>query len=169
MNELAAEVAIARVAIERVREVVDDDDADFLELVENETDALEILRRLLRRARRAEAEAAAVKAMRQELAEELKARQERHAQRADALRRAVVWAMGELGLPRVMAPDFTATVSTPEHGPVEVPDPEAVPIEFCRVKREPDKAKIEKLLDGGMCPNWASFAPARPRLTIRTR
>ena len=169
MNQLAAEVAIARVAIERVREVIDDDDPAFLELIENETDALEILRRLLRRARRAEAEAAAVKAMRHELVEELAAREERHAQRSDALRRAVIWAMGELGLPRVVAPDFTASVSTPAHGPVEVPDPEAVPVEFCRVVKSPDKAKIKELLEGGMCPNWASWGPAKPRLTIRTR
>ena len=169
MNELAAEVAIARQAIDRIREVVDDDDVDFLTLVENETDALEILRRLLRRARRAEAEAAAVAAMRKELAEELAAREERHAQRSEALRRAVVWAMGELGLPRVVAPDFTASLSTPAHGPVEVPDPDAVPAEYCRIVKTPDKAKIKELLDGGLCPNWASFAPAKPRLTIRTR
>ena len=169
MIELAAEVAIARQAIDRIREVVDDDDVDFLTLVESETDALEILRRLLRRARRAEAEAAAVKAMRHELVEELATREERHAQRSDALRRAVVWAMGELGLPKIMAADFTASLSTPAHGPVEVPDPDAVPTEFCRIKKEPDKAKIKQLLEGGLQPNWASFAPARPRLTIRTR
>ena len=167
--QLAAEVAIARQAIDRIREVIGDDDADFLELVESETDALEILRRLLRRARRAEAEAKAVADMRRELAEELAAREERHARRADALRRAVGWAMGELGLPKIMAPDFTATVSTPAHGPVEVPDPEAVPAEYCRVVKTPDKAAIKSLLDSGERVNWASFAPARPRLTIRTR
>ena len=167
--QLAAEVAIARQAIDRIREVIGDDDADFLELVESETDALEILRRLLRRARRAEAEAAAVKAMRHELVEELAAREERHAQRSDALRRAVVWAMGELGLQRVMAPDFTASLSTPAHGPVEVPDPNAVPMEFCRVVKTPDRTAIKSLLDSGERVNWASFAPARPRLTIRTR
>lgn len=169
MNQLAAEVAVARAVIDRIREVVGDDDADFLSLVESETDALEILRRLLRRARRAEAEAAAVRAMRHELVEELVAREERHAQRSDALRRAVVWAMGELGLPKIMAPDFTASLSTPAHGPVEVPDPDAVPSEFCRIVKSPDKVKIKQLLDGGMCPNWASFAPAKPKLTIRTR
>jgi hypothetical protein len=169
MNELAAEVEIAKQAIERVREVVGDDDADFLTLVESETDALEILRRLLRRARRAEAEAAAVKAMRHELVEELAAREERHAQRSEALRRAVIWAMGELGLPKIMAPDFTASLSTPAHGPVEVPDADAVPTEFCRVVKSPDKVKIKELLEGGLIPNWASFAPAKPKLQIRTR
>lgn len=170
MNEmLSAEVAIARVAIERVREVVDDDDVDFLTLVDSETDALEILRRLLRRARRAEAEAAAVKAMRQELTAELAAREARHTQRAEALRRAVVWAMGELELPRILAPDFTASVSTPEHGPIHIPDEAAVPDQFCRIKKEPDKAAIKSLLDRGERVNWASFAPARPKLTIRTR
>src|SRR6185295_15663153 len=111
-------------------------------------------RRLLRRARRAEAEAKAVADMRRELAEELAAREERHARRADALRRAVGWAMGELGLPKIMAPDFTATVSTPEHGPVEVPDPDAVPIEYCRVVKTPDKAAIKSLLDRGERVNW---------------
>ena len=169
MNELAAEVAVARAVIDRIREAIDDVDVDFLTLIENETDVLEILRRLLRRARRAEAEAKAVADMRRELAEELAAREERHARRADALRRAVGWAMGELGLPKIMAPDFTATVSTPAHGPVEVPDPEAVPAEYCRVVKTPDKTKIQELLEGGLCPNWASFAPAKPKLTIRTR
>jgi hypothetical protein len=169
MNELAAEVAIARQAIDRIREVVGDDDPDLLTLVESETDALEILRRLLRRARRAEAEAAAVKAMRHELVEELAAREERHAQRSDALRRAVIWAMGELGLPKIMAADFSASVSTPEHGPIHIPDEAAVPDQFCRVKKEPDKTLIKRHLDAGERPNWAAYAPARPRLTIRVR
>lgn len=169
MNELAAEVAIARQAIDRIREAVDDDDVDFLTLVESETDALEILRRLLRRARRAEAEAAAVANMRKELADELKAREERHAARSDALRRAVIWAMGELGLAKIMGPDFTASLSTPSHGPVEVPDPDAVPTEYCRVVKSPDRIAIKSLLDGGERVNWASFAPAKPKLTIRTR
>jgi hypothetical protein len=101
--------------------------------------------------------------MRKELAEELKAREERHAHRADELRRAVAWAMGELGLPKITAPDFTASLSMPEHGSVEVPDIAAVPLEFCRVVKTPDKLKIKALLDGGLCPNWASFsAPPGP-------
>jgi hypothetical protein len=163
VNELAAEVAIARQAIDRIRESLSDDDEDFLAIVENETDALEILRRLLRRARRAEAEAEAVAHMRKELSEELRAREERHAHRADELRRAVVWAMGELGLPKIMAPDFTASLSMPEHGSVEVPDIAAVPLEFCRVVKTPDKLQIKALLDGGLCPNWASAtAPPGP-------
>jgi hypothetical protein len=107
--------------------------------------------------------------MRKELSEELRVREERHAHRADELRRAVAWAMGELGLPKITAPDFTASLSMPEHGSVEVPDPDAVPLEFCRVVKSPDKLKIKQLLDGGLCPNWASWGPARPRLTIRSR
>jgi hypothetical protein len=169
MNELAAEVAIARQAIDRIRESLSDDDEDFIAIVESETDAIEILRRFLRRARRAEAEAEAVAHMRKELSEELRVREDRHAHRADELRRAVIWAMQELGLPKITAPDFTASVSMPEHGSVEVPDPDAVPLEFCRVVKSPDKLKIKQLLDGGLCPNWASWGPARPRLTIRSR
>jgi hypothetical protein len=50
-----------------------------------------------------------------------------------------------------------------------VPDIEAVPIEFCRIKKEPDKKKITDLLKGGLLPNWARYAEPRPRATVRTK
>jgi hypothetical protein len=58
-------------------------------------------------------------------------------------------------------------VSVPKHGPVEVPDPTAVPDEFSHIVKTPDKARIKQLLEGGLQPNWATFGPAKPRLTIR--
>lgn len=166
---IAAEIAIAKTVFERTRELLSDDDPDFVAIVENETNVLDLLRGLVRRSRRAEAEADAIDYMLKELSSELKERKERHIHRSEELRRIVRRAMEDLQLRKIDAPDFTCSISVPSHGALEIADPEAVPLEFCRVKKEPDKIRIRELLDGGLQPNWASYGPARPRLTIRTR
>jgi hypothetical protein len=165
---IAAEVAIAKTVFERIRELLSDDDPDFVAIVESETNVLDLLRGLVRRSRRAEAEADAIDHMLKELSSELKERKERHVHRSEELRRIVRYAMEELQLRKIDAPDFSATLSMPAHGPLEVDDA-AVPLEFCRVVKTPDKIRIRELLDGGLQPNWASYGPARPRLTIRIR
>lgn len=50
---------------------------------------------------------------------------------------------------------------------IDVPDANAVPDDFCRIKREPDKLKIKDHLDAGNRPNWASERTSTPKLTYK--
>ena len=48
---------------------------------------------------------------------------------------------------------------------VVIPDMSAVPDEFCRIKKEPDKTKIKKFIETNKV-NWATFAEPSTNLTI---
>jgi hypothetical protein len=143
MTPFAAQVEVAAEIIGRIKEALGDD-PDAPTIIETET---EDMHRILN----------------------WMARQERWERQSQRLRGTLTWAIERLGLEggRLKAPDFTAFVTTPKHGPVEVPDPTAVPDEFSHIVKTPDKVKIKQLLEGGLSPNWAHFSEPRPRLTIR--
>jgi hypothetical protein len=169
MTPFSAQVEIAAEIIARIKEALGDD-PDAPTIIETETDdVLSKLRWMARQIVIADEEADGVAYIRKERDKELRARQERWEQQSQRLRGTLTWAIERLGLEggRLKAPDFTAFVTTPKHGPVEVPDPTAVPDEFSHIVKTPDKARIKQLLEGGMCPNWASFSAPKPRLTIR--
>jgi hypothetical protein len=44
---------------------------------------------------------------------------------------------------------------------------DACPDEFCRIKREPDKAAIKKHIDAGNIVNWATVQVGEPTLVIK--
>jgi hypothetical protein len=169
MTPFAAQVEVGAEIIARIKEALGDD-PDAPIIIETETcDILSKLRWMARQIVIADEEADGVAYIRKERDKELRARQERWEQQSQRLRGTLMWAIERLGLEggSLKAPDFTAFVSVPKHGPVEVPDPAAVPDEFSHIVKTPDKVKIKQLLEGGLQPNWATFGPAKPRLTIR--
>lgn len=164
MSGLADDVRVAREIIAQIADAgIDSDDPDFERLIESECDVLERLRRIIRAARHIDAQAKALADM---LAEgrERKARLER---KADRLRGAALWALGELGQKRLDAPDFTATVGA-GRGKVIITDEAALPDDVCVVKREPSKTAIAEWLSEKPCPG-AEFGNPAPSLTVRTR
>lgn len=52
---------------------------------------------------------------------------------------------------------------------VDVPDLEAVPQDFIRVKREPDKKKIADMLKDGALVNWATLQQGEDILMIDSK
>jgi hypothetical protein len=142
---LSAEVAVAKSIVELIRGDVPDDDPDFLTLVESECDVLERLRRMLRAARHAENSAKALGEM-----------------------IGFSWALQELGIKSLESPDFTATLS-PGKRPVKIVNEALLPDDLCRIKREPDKAKIKELLEAGTPLEGAILGNPQPVLTVRVR
>lgn len=49
----------------------------------------------------------------------------------------------------------------------DIPNPDAVPDEYSRIKREPKKIEIKKLLEAGTKFNWASLKVNEPKLKYR--
>jgi hypothetical protein len=162
--QLSAEVRVAAEIIDQIRAAIGEDDADFLEIVENETDVLERLRKILRSARLDEADAVACGL----LLDELRDRKTRLSGRAERKRDTVKWAMSELGMPKLDSPDMTVTLRAGQAG-VEITDLSQVPERYVRVKVEADRAAIRQALkDGDIIPGAVLTNPM-PVLTVRTR
>ena len=162
---LAADVRIAGEVVTAIQAAgIADDDPDFIALVAAESDLPKRLERMIRRARFMETHAKALK----DMIEEMRERKSRFESQAEKLRHIATWAMAEAGLPRLDCPDFTASLSR-GRPQVVVPDPEAVPLEFCRVKKEPDKVRIRELLENGMAPEWAHLGNQQHQISVRTR
>jgi hypothetical protein len=162
---LALDVKLAQEVAEAIRAAgIAADDPDFLALVEAESELPGRLARMLRRARHVEAQADALGGMIADMRE----RKARLEQQAEKLRQIATWAMAECGLPRVEAPDFTATVSRARPA-VVIPEPGTVPDIYCRIVREPDKVKIREALEDGTALAFAHLGNPGHRITVRTR
>lgn len=62
--------------------------------------------------------------------------------------------------------DYQLSFSTPRES-VDVPDVEAVPDDFVKLKKEADKKKIGDYLKAGNTPNWASMKLGESKLSWR--
>lgn len=98
----------------------------------------------------------------------LEARCERIRARAVAKRAAVRSAMEDAGLSKLALPVATLTLG-PGRPAVQVYDEQAVPADFMRVRREPNKAAIAAALKAGEDVPGARLNNAAPILTIHTR
>lgn len=161
---LAHDVRIAAEIVARIRDSgLADDDEDFQGIVETEADdTLDRLRRMLRTARWAEGQAKAVK----EMEADLKERRARFEAKADQIRHIVQWALGEIGLDKLTAPDFTASIrETPPA--VVIADETLIPDEYVRITRAPDKMAIKEALKAGAVIPGADLGNGGSSLTVR--
>lgn len=151
---------------EKLKAAHDLEDGDpFLEdSLEGISDLPELLARAARQAKRDEAFSEAIGAIIKENA----ARVARLESRAQRIRLAITQAMSEAGMKKLPLPDMS--ISLGEGKPhVETPDPSAVPIEFCRLRTEPNKTIIREWLEGGNKVNWAHLSEPKPVLRITTK
>lgn len=97
-------------------------------------------------------------------------------ERQDRIKRRVEGAKSLIGkvlraghLTKLELPEVTYSVRAGKPS-LKVVDPEAVPEDLQRIKREPDKAKInEHFADAADLPNWLVREPARDVVTARTK
>ena len=162
---LAHEVRIAQAVVEEILSAgVTHDDPDLTALVESECDVVERLRRILRYARHVEGQTKVLA----EMMSEMRDRKARMEAKTEDLRSAVKWAMSEIGLKRIDAPDLTASLSGGK-APLVISDEAALPDDLCRIKREADKTAIRVALDGGREIPGVSLGNPQPTLTVRVR
>lgn len=141
-----------------------DDDKLFQDMLDGETDALDVLRRVIRASIEAKALAQAAQAR----IDEIRERKERFMRRSDALRGMAFAAMDALGLRKMEEGDFTASLR-PGQPAVVITDETRLPEAFVRVKREPDKALISAALKAGQNVDGAELSNGMPTITVRTR
>ena len=129
-----------------------------------EGDVKEILARLLRAAQHAKdmAEQAHQHGAR------IAARQKRYAARAEGLRGTAFAIMDAIGERLIELPDLTAAIRAGGVSCV-ITDPDALPDEYVRTKREPDKASILADLKRGVVIAGAEMANGLPSIQIRNK
>jgi hypothetical protein len=134
----------------------------FLATVDGETNGADALRTVCRYALEAETFAQALNTR----IAEMRARRDRFLAKAAACRATARDGMDALGLKVLPAEDFSASVGA---GPlsVMVTDLDALPSEFKRIKIEPDKIAIGKVLKGGTRIAGAELSNGGSVLTLR--
>lgn len=147
----------------------DDDLADEalkLDMLEAETDVLEVVKALIRAALDAESMAEAV----ERRIHDLNARAARFTVRANSARETVRQMLEALDVKRLVSEDFTVSLkaSPPK---VLVPEPNDLPEEYWRVvtTRAPDKPLIKSALDAGHKVPGAVLSNGGASLQIRTK
>jgi len=142
-----------------------DDDRLLADMLEGETDAHEVLRRLLNAVEREEGDKAALT----EQMDARKARRDRCEGRIAQLRNGMAAVIRATGLPKVQLPEATLSVSDGKPKLSIVSD-DAVPDQFQVVKRTPDKRAINAAYENADdLPNWLVRTAPVPSLTVRRK
>lgn len=141
------------------------DEAALTALLGPETgDVRDILARLLRAALHAKDMAE----LAHEQAARIAARQKRYASRAEQLRGTAFAIMDVICERRIELPDMTATIRA-GGASCTITDAAALPDEYVRIKREPDKAAILADLKVGLVIAGAELTNAAPSIQIRSK
>lgn len=143
-------------------------EADFIdleaELNNAEADIEAIIVKSIRAMKEAECNTAAIK----ERIADLQIRQSRFENKAQAIRSVVFSVLDVLGWDKFQHPEFTVTIGKPRIS-LLVTDEAAIPGEYIKIKREPDKALILDALKAGTEVPGATLSNGLPSLTVRTK
>lgn len=121
-----------------------EDEAALVDTLDGETEALDVVRSLIRSGREDEATAEAVRTIRQDNM----SREERFRNRADRKKQAALALMQAIGVRKVEAPDFTASI-TANPPKVVILDEAALPRSLGTESWSPDKRAIGAELIAG--------------------
>ena len=158
------DVANIRRWADEIRVMAAADTETFLDSLDGQTDALDILAQLVtERAFAAEAQAAA-KAM----AETFTARAKRMADKQASIARVMGEILDAMGEGKIALPIATVSRTKPRTG-VEITDENEVPSQLMRVKRSPDLTAIKEHLLAGEAVPGAQLKTGEPGLTVRIK
>ena len=138
------------------------DETAMRDLLDGESDVMDLLRRLARFALEAEAQAGAAKAR----VDNLRGRQKRFEARENHARQAIYGMMDALGLCTLPDPEFTLSIRAGTRA-VFITDEAALPDEFVKVSRTPDKAAIAVALKADRAVPGAELSNSMPTLTLK--
>ena len=141
------------------------DERLFHDMLLGETDIDHIVSRIHEQIARDEEMLAGI----QERAAALQERKRRIADRKDGAKALIGRVMRAGHLTKLELPEVTYSIREGKPA-LKVVDPEAVPEELCRVKREPDKPKInEAFASADSLPDWLVREEPRDVVTARTK
>ena len=127
-----------------IREMCNDDDDTFLDTLDGETDALDILGKLIQE----RSEVLGYEVANKELADQYKKRADRMANKADAINQTMKHLLTAMGVKKVNHALATVSITKPRWS-VEVVDEAQVPTQLKITTTKPDLRAIKKHLDDG--------------------
>ena len=149
---------------DNIRAMVGDDDDTFLDTLDGETDAMDVLGKLIQERQEIQANEAAVKA----LAKTYQERAARLNAKADAISQTIGHLLDAIGSKKVAHP--LATVSrTKARQSVLVTNPEEIPTQLTKTKRSPDLVAIREQLEAGEFVPGAEIKLGNPGVTVRVK
>ena len=149
---------------DNIRAMVGDDEDCFLDTLDGETDAMDVLGKLIQERQEIQANEAAVK----DLAKTYQERAARLNAKADAISQTIGHLLDAFGAKKVAHP--LATVSrTKARQSVFVTNPEEIPTQLTKVKRSPDLAAIKEQLEAGEFVPGAEMKLGNPGVTVRVK
>jgi hypothetical protein len=154
--------------IERVSAVLRDmlgedfDAATFWDTLDGETDALDLIGRLIRERVEADAMAEACK----EAAATYTTRKQRMEARAKAVNAALGAILDATGEAKVTHPLATVSRTKPRQS-LDITDPDAIPSQLC--KRVPDTAAVKAQLEAGEAVPGAALVMGEPGVMVRVK
>lgn len=141
------------------------DERLFHDMMLGSTDVDHVVRRIHEQRARDEEMLVGIKERKAALTE----RQQRIERRAEGAKALIGKVMRVARLTKLELPEVTYSVRDGKPA-LKVVDPEAVPDELCRFKREPDKTAInEQFADSADLPNWIVREPTTDVVTARTK
>lgn len=149
-----------------LRDAAEEDEQLWLDTLEGETDAFELVRAFLNGIEEDEGQAAALTA---QMADR-KARRDRCEARIEKRREAIMAVMACAKLDKLPLPEATLSLRTLP-AKIAVNDPAAVPEEYTRAVPRPDMDAIKAAFSpaNDALPNWLRVEPERPSLTVRRK
>lgn len=156
--------AIARVA-EMIAPMCDGDEELLHDMMTGETAIDRLVSRVWEQVARDEEQLAGITERQRDLTE----RKARITRRRDGFKAGIGHLMRAARLTRLELPEATFSVREGKPG-LKVVDPEAVPDELQRIKREPDKTAINEAFgDAAELPNWLVRDVPKDVVTARTK
>ena len=149
---------------DNIRAMVGDDEDCFLDTLDGETDAMDVLGKLIQERQEMKANEAAVK----DLAKTYQERAARLNAKADAISQTIGHLLDAIGSKKVAHP--LATVSrTKARQSVLVTNPEEIPTQLTKTKRSPDLVAIREQLEAGEFVPGAEIKLGNPGVTVRVK
>jgi len=127
-----------------IREICGDDEDTLLDTLDGETDAVDVLGKLIEE----RLEVLGYEAANKELAEQYKKRADKMASKADAINQQMKHLLNAIGVKKVNHALATVSITKPRWS-VEVVDEAQVPTQLKVTTSKPDLRAIKKILDDG--------------------
>lgn len=149
---------------DQIRMITGDDQDTFLDTLDGETDAMEIMGKLVEE----RTEAAAHEIAMRDLAATYSARAKRLSARQDAISLAIGQLMDAMGETKIKHP--IATISrTKARWSANITDADQIPSQLMNVTTKPDMAAIKKQMDQGESVPGCEIKLGQPSITVRIK
>tara|TARA_R100000030_G_scaffold82354_1_gene65155 strand:- start:923 stop:1408 length:486 start_codon:yes stop_codon:yes gene_type:complete len=147
-----------------IREICGDDEDTFLDTLDGETDAVDVLGNLIQE----RLEVLGYEATNKELAEQYKRRADKMASKADAINEQMRHLLNAMGVKKVNHALATVSITKPRWS-VEVVDEAQVPTQLKITTTKPDLRAIKKILDDGEPVPGCRPKVGYEGITVRTK